>query len=239
MKKLVLMGLALVAGAVMVQAQGTISIQVGAGTVYTNTGTVSGVAKGQSYDYELLDMTQAKYTGLTAQQQAGVYSLGMNQADFSLWTDAGISGVNAGSLTAGGINGQGAVGGAAANNWAAPTSADITTAGIDYYTVIGWSATLGNWATVSAELAAGTFTTGANQFFGQTLTAYNYSGGGPNSLAAVNAFSTSGATGLAGSGMSSIPGSLVLNVVSVPEPATLALAGLGGISMLFLRRRKS
>jgi len=227
----------MVAGAMLANAQGTISIQIGAGTVVTNTGTASGPTKGQTYDYELLDMTQTAYNGLSGAQKTGVYALGANQTDISLWTDAGISGVNTGGLTAGGINGQGAAGGVAAANWSAPTSADQTTAGIDYYTVVGWSATLGTWSTISSELLAGTLTTGANQFFGQTLTAYNYSGGGPNSLPAVNAFSTSGATGLAGSGMSSIPGSLVL--APIPEPATLALAGLGGLSMLFLRRRKS
>jgi len=227
----------MVIGAVLAHAQGTISIQAAAGTVVTNTGTASGATKGQTYNYELLDMSQAAYTGLSANAQAGVYNLAANQTDISLWTDAGISGVNTGSLTAGGIAGQGAGGGAAAASWGAPTGGTYSTGTIDYYTVVGWSATLGTWSTISSELLAGTLTTGANQFFGQTGTAYNYSGGGPSSLPAVNAFSTSGATLLAGSGLSSIPGSLVL--APIPEPATLALAGLGGLSMLFLRRRKS
>ena len=69
MKKLVLTGLAMVVGAVLANAQGIISIQIGTGTVVTNTGTVSGVtrgATGTSYNYELLDMSQAAYTGLSA-----------------------------------------------------------------------------------------------------------------------------------------------------------------------------
>jgi len=233
----------MVVGAVLANAQGTISIQIGKGTVYTNTGTVSGMtigATGTAYTYELLDMTQGAYTALTGNQQTGAYNLGVNQTDISLWTDAGISGNNAASLTsAGGIIGQGGGGGTTALNWSAPTGASYGP-GVDYYTVVGWSATLGSWSTIQSELNAGTLVTGLNQFFGQTGTAYNYSGGGPSALPAVNAFSTSGATGLAGSGMSSIPGSLVLNSLTpVPEPATLALAGLGGLSMLFLRRRKS
>jgi len=237
MKKLILTGLAMVAGAVLAHAQGTISIQIGANTVTTNTGTVSGVAKGQIYNYELLDMSQSAYNALSANAQAGVYSLAANQSDISLWTDAGISGANAGALTAGGITGQGGAGGSGAANWAAPTGGSYTSAAIDYYTVLGWSATLGSWSTIQTELNAGSLVTGLNQFFGQTATAFNYSGGGPSGLPAVNAFLTSAQTGLAGSGLSSNVGSLVLQ--AVPEPATLALAGLGGISMLFLRRRKS
>jgi len=240
MKKLALMGLALVAGAVLAQAQGTIAIQIGSGTVYTNTGTVSGVTRGTTgtaYNYELLDMTQSAYTGLSANQQTGAYNLAANQSDISLWTDSGISGGNASQVTsAGGIAGLGGAAGTAAAGWAAPSGASYGPA-VDYYTVVGWSATLGSWSTIASELTAGTLTTGLNQFFGQTGTAYNYSGGGPSSLPAVNVFSGSAATGLAGSGMSSNLGSLVLT--QVPEPATLALAGLGGLSMLFLRHRKS
>ena len=171
-------------------------------------------------------------------QQAGAYNLALNQSDISLWTDSGISGGNASQATsAGGIIGSGGVTGAAAAQWAAPTGPSYTSAAIDYYTVVGWSASLGTWSTISAELNAGTLVTGLNQFFGQTGTAYNYSGGGPNTLPAVNAFLTSVQTGLAGSGMTSNAGALVLS--QVPEPTTLALAGLGGLSMLFLRRRKS
>jgi len=239
MKKLILTGLAMVAGAVLVHAQGTISINSVANTATTNTGTVSGAAYTGvgSYTYELLDMSQSAYGALTANQQAGAYSLGANQSDISLWTDSGISGANSSVAAKGGITGLGGATGTAASNWAAPTGGSYSTAAIDYYTVVGWSSSLGNWSTISAELLAGSLTTAPGQFFGQTLTAYNYSGGGPSSLPAVNAFGNSGATGLAGSGLASNIGSLVM--APVPEPATLALAGLGGLSMLFLRRRKS
>jgi hypothetical protein len=99
---------------------------------------------------------------------------------------------------------------------------------------------LGSWAQVQAFLNAGTL---ANQtgYFGQTATAYNYSGGGPSGLLAVDMWGTS-STGLAGSGGIPTVGGLTLNAIVpavTPEPTTLALAGLGGISMLFLRRRKA
>jgi hypothetical protein len=240
MKKLILTGLAMVVGAVLAQAQGTIAIQIGSGTVVTNTGTVSGATRGTTgtaYNYELLDITQSQYSGLTGAQQSGIYALAANQADISLWTDSGISGGNASQVTsAGGIAGLGGAGGTSAANWSAPSGASYGPA-IDYYTIVGWSASLGSWSTIQSELNAGSLVTGLNQFFGQTATAFNYSGGGPSSLPAVNAFSGSAATGLAGSGIQTDAGALVLQ--AVPEPATLALAGLGGLSMLFLRRRKS
>jgi PEP-CTERM motif len=238
MKKLILTGLAMVAGAALAQAQGTISINAVANTVVTNGVTTGAAYTGVgSYTYELLDMSQSAYGALTSGQQAGIYSLAANQSDISLWTDSGISGVNGSAAAKGGITGLGGGGGTSAANWGAPTGASYSSSAIDYYTVLGWSASMGTWATVLSELQNGTLTTGAGQFFGQTLTAYNNSGGGPSSLPAVAAFGTSAATGLAGSGLPASIGALQLN--AIPEPATLALAGLGGLSMLFLRRRKS
>ncbi len=234
----------MVAGALLVHAQGTISIQGPKGTVVTNTGSISGVAigtTGAAYDYELLDLTQAQFNGLTAGQQTGIYSLASNQSDISLWTDSGISGANAATtIAAGGVNGPGGGGGTSVANWGLPTGGTYNTGSINYYTIVGWSATMGNWSTVEAELLAGDLSTGVNQFFGQTLTAYNYAGGA-NSLNAVNLWGGSATTSNAGTGLpNSGNGSLVLSAIApVPEPATLALAGLGGISMLFLRRRKS
>ncbi len=136
------------------------------------------------------------------------------------------------SIHAGGITSGASV---AAQGWAAPSGGTYSTAGIDYYTIVGWNTALGNWATISSELSAGTL--GGNGWFGQSATAYNYSGGGGSGLGAVSLFATTAQTGLAGSGGLPAVGAIILN--PVPEPATLALAGLGGLSMLFLRRRKS
>jgi hypothetical protein len=238
MKKLVLTALALVAGATLSYAQGTITMAATAQVVYTNgatTGVAIGAANG-AYSYEVLAMVSSSYTGLSGAQQAGAYNLLLNQTDISLWSDTGITGTS-GTLHQGGITSTATT--TANGTWAAPaTAAGYNTApSYDYYTIVGWSSALGNWATVSSELAGGTLATAG--WFGQSGVAYNYAGGGASGLAAVNLFASSAQTGLAGSGGLPATGAVVLSAIPVPEPATLALAGLGGLSMLFLRRRKS
>jgi hypothetical protein len=245
MKKLVLTSVALLVGATFVHAQGTISLQETiAGTVITN-GTSIGEGQGSasktasSYYYDILDMTSASYAALSANQQTGAGNLIANPADVSLWTDSGVTGIN-GTLTAGGITGLGAASGTSAANWAEPASqlgGYSSAAGYDYYVVVGWSASLGtSWSTVSTALQNSTLPAG---WFGQTAVLYNYAGGNGNN--APNVFSPSSFTGLSGSGSGSaqVNPELTLLPVTVPEPTAIALAGLGGISMLFLRRRKS
>ena len=234
MKKLILIAVTLVAGAAFAYSQGTISISTTAAEVYTNNGSGGfGPATGaNSWNFEVLDMTQSQWNSLTVQQQAGAANLLFNQTDISLWTDSTVSGVNS-SLHAGGITSGGSV---AAQGWAAPTGLTYSTGTIDYYTIVGWSANAGPWSTISSELAAGALNLG---YFGQTAVAYNYAGGGPGGLAAVNLFATTAQTQLAGSGGLPAVDAITLISITIPEPASLALAGLGGLSMLFLRRRKS
>jgi len=222
--------MAMVLGAVLAHAQGTITIASTVATVETN-GVALAPAGGAGWSYEVLDMTSTAYLALTAQQQASAYNFLGSSAAFALWTDSTVSGTGSG-LHAGGITGAA---NAVASNWAAPAGATYATApSYDYYTVLGWNTSAGTWATISAALATGTLPAGT--WFGQTTTpAYNYAGGGPSGLSAADTWGPSG-TGLAGSGGLPTVGALVL---SIPEPTTLALAGLGGISMLFLRRRKA
>jgi hypothetical protein len=247
MKKLTTIALALAAGVAFVHAQGTIVLQQEtAGLVYTNTTDIGGSAVGQivqsasgSYYYDVLDMQSSVWAGLTVQQQAAAANLLANPSAISLWTDSGVTGDN---VTTGTSKGSGIAGGngVSAANWGAPTGATYSTGPVDDYTIVGWSASEGtSWTTVSAELAAGFIIPG---FFGQTAVAYDNSGGGADSLPGVSVWGASpnGTTGLAGSGgLGTGPDGLTLFAVPVPEPATLALAGLGGLSMLFLRRRKS
>lgn len=248
MKKLVLTSIAALAGATLVHAQGTISLQEAqAGTVITN-GTAIGGGTGNAasgYDYEILDMTSASWAGLSGNQQTGADSLLANPSDVSLWTDSGVSGAAA-SLTKGGIVGLGTGAGTSAANWAAPTSSNTpggdptayyTAAGYDYYVVVGWSTSLGTtWSAVSSALASAT-----SGYFGMSSVFYNYGGG--SGLSAPNVFSPAATTQLPGSGTGTTgqvnPEITLMAITVVPEPTTLALAGLGGISMLFLRRRKS
>lgn len=251
MKKVLLTSLALVAGAALVHAQGTISLQEsGTGTVVTNGvsigGTVGNAASG--YFYDVLDMTQTSWANLTLAQQAvfatGGSGLLVNPTDISLWTDSGVTGAAA-SVTKGGITGLGGSTGNSAANWAAPTS-DLTPGGdpsayytapnYDYYIVIGWSSNLGSsWSAVSTAINNNTLPTSG--WFGETKALYNYAGG--SGLGAVNVFSPQTTTSLPGSGVGAAAVNPELVLLPVPEPTTLALAGLGGLSMLFLRRRKS
>jgi hypothetical protein len=237
MKKLVLTSMAMVLGAVLAHAQGTITLATTAATVnLSSNSVVVGNAAGTGWSYEVLDMTSSAYLGLSANQQAAAYNLLNNNSAFSLWTDSTVTGAG-NNLHAGGIAGNG---NATANNWAAPaTAAGYSTApSYDYYTVVGWNNALGNWAAVQAFLNAGTLAS-QNGWFGQSATvAYNYAGGGTSGLAAVDVWGASG-TGLAGSGGVPTVAGLTLQAIPTPEPTTLALAGLGGISMLFLRRRKA
>jgi hypothetical protein len=238
MKKIVLTSLALVAGAALVHAQGTISLQEGKGTVVTNGATIGNAYLGNSsYYYDILDMTDTSWNSLTAQQQAGANNLLANPGDISLWTDSGVTGVNAGSLTSGGIAGLGGATGSSASNWAAPQGSSYNSASdYDYYIVIGWSANLGtSWSAVSSKITSATLPTIG--YFGESAVLDNYAGAG--TLPAPNVFSPSSYTGLSGSGAGANPTNPELVLLPVPEPATLALAGLGGLSMLFLRRRKS
>ena len=94
MKKLVLTGLALVAGAALSYAQGTISINAVANTAVTKFRPT--VRRWQESVHILAALVglmkfwirarKQRYTGLTSGQQAGVYNLIANQSDFSLWT---------------------------------------------------------------------------------------------------------------------------------------------------------
>lgn len=97
------------------------------------------------------------------------------------------------------------------------------------FRVVGWSAD--NGATFNpAWIAAGSFGGYAGTptgFFGvSAIGPVGTAGGGPQSLPNLNVFG--GAQGLAAG----------FNLVIVPEPSSLALAGLGAAALLIFRRRK-
>jgi hypothetical protein len=102
--------------------------------------------------------------------------------------------------------------------------------------VVGWSANLGaTWGIVSNLLATTTFAAtlaGANGFFGESTLGYI----NPNTSPAPGPqlfYSAATANGLP---IYSLGTQLYL--LPVPEPATLALAGLGGLSLLLFRRQR-
>jgi hypothetical protein len=223
MKKLILTAMGLIAGATLVQAQGFIAMYGPSAAITTNStvtysGTPTGggstgrtLAPALTFDYALLFATSTT---------AGDSSpLG---ADWQLAT-----------LFAGGQllgnNFVGNPGGMTGPNLANGVQVNLASGTTYSALLVGWSATLGStWGTVSALLAQNFSTvTTAGQYYGQT------------GIGSVTPFSAAGAGDPLVFPTVFPNGSLVLGVIPTPEPTTLALAGLGGLSMLFLRRRKA
>lgn len=224
MKKIATLVIALSLGSILAQAQGTITLaNTSVDLAYTNNGVVSGKLFGNFY-FTVLDSTS-----LSLASSATNLS---NPSSLALWTWTGVTGTSyATSLNAGKTQGSAT----AAANWGAPTGSFYNTGTIDSYIVVGWDITEGNnWLTVSNELATSSLVAGG--WFGVTPIAQSYSGGGPNTLAAIDVFANT--TGISGQGLSS---GIVLTLVpsAVPEPSTMALAALGGASLLLFRRRQS
>lgn len=98
------------------------------------------------------------------------------------------------------------------------------------YLVAGWNSAFGHdWSAISGELANGTAP--ASALFGMSAVAFGAAGGG-----------TAGAPAFALWGQfpngQGTPLSTGFALTPIPEPATLAFAGLGAAAMLIFRRRK-
>lgn len=132
-------------------------------------------------------------------------------ASISSWSYAGLA---TNYITAGSINAGTDVG------------FNSLTAGTEYYVeLVGWSASEGtSYSAVESEFASGSLIPGG--YFGVSSVGTLTPGGASPSPAGV-LFSSTG-----------IPSGFDLNYV-VPEPTTLALAGLGGLSLLAFRRKKA
>jgi len=231
MKKTLIIASVLALGAMVSQAQGLVGINLSAGAlVSTNTGLgnaganiaagVTGRAFGPAgaagFYYELLVSTTSQ-ADVTAQSS----SIGS-------WLDTGVSGVaGATGISAGKITAGSSV---AANNWPAPGATYDNTRFVE---IIGWSGNYGTtFAAFLTSLSTGLASVGEGYFGVES--GQNVAGGGTSSLPSVNQWGNGGPGG-ASDGFGS---ALVLNLVPVPEPATMVLAGLGGLSLLALRRKK-
>lgn len=130
------------------------------------------------------------------------------------WLYTGLSGVNANTFA-----GRLSIGSdVMANNAPVGNSQN--------WILVAWSTSLGtSWAQVEPLLAAGSFGA-ATGFIGWSAIGVGPAGAASPGLPLI----------IQGTG-SIIPGAFTLLQV-VPEPSTIALAGLGGLSLLLFRRRK-
>jgi hypothetical protein len=191
----------------------TYSPLFGGGAAGGPTGiTVSSTAG--TYDYALLYAT----AGIIASSSTNFAALFQS----SDWTFSGLTATN--SSTA---NRLSPVGGSttATVPWANGTT--------DSVVLVGWSANLGSsWGVVSNLLATQTY--GANSYFGVSSTGFINPNLSPANGAAI--FNTA-ATGINGVPIDDLNMQLFL-LPPVPEPATMALAGLSGLALVLFRRRK-
>jgi len=172
-------------------------------------GALGATSSGQSYKLALLTTTSGSATTALFGSGAGL----------STWSDTGLLGGNntfAGRLTIGSSL-------ATANGTAAVGNTQT-------WLLVAWSTSLGaNWAAVAPKIAAGDFN-GSAGFLGWSLTGSGAASAAPPALSLV----------IQGTG-AIIPGTfslLAVPVAPVPEPGTMALAALGGASLLLFRRRK-
>jgi hypothetical protein len=180
--------------------------------------TANGATSGLHYMYELL-----------YQSFSGSLATDKNVWD-GTWKDAGFTATN--SFTASRlapINGNGAA--------VAPWANGVTNSIV----MVGWSTTLGtSWVDVSnlcVQAAANpshNFTIAGSSlaFFGESAFGYINPNLAPASGAAL--FNTVPTV----NGLPILSLNMQLYQVPVPEPATFALVGLGGLSLLLFRRRK-
>jgi hypothetical protein len=248
MKKLVLSAVALVAGAMLGYSQGTVTLANTSTSFFVSTnGSSLGLGTGNAwggggaqvgFDYEVLDMVDAADNPVSS-LAANITNVFGSSSIFGQWTDASVTGSSENLVSKGGI----VSGSTSAANWSTPgSSVPYGSNGQtpDYYLVIGWSVNEGNWNTVSNILAGnGTWAvTGAGSWFGVSAVGLNYAGGGTGTPSPASAVSLwNGSTGLANEqGLSPFQ---LTPIAPVPEPASMALAGLGGLSMLLIRRRKA
>lgn len=233
--------LALVATAVSSQAQGWVDFANGGSDKVSTNSVVGGAATGvtfanagnqaTTYYYALFVGTVGTVAGDTGTNSFNGATGANNHYAFSdsNWTFDNPSGDGANYL--GAAYGTNSVAGVFNSVVEDPNNSGNTyvhSSAAEDYVIIGWSANIGN---TLAELEA--------WYANPTVTGWIGESAISGSIAP-----SAGGNGLGGTIMGThaptINGFTLGEVlVPTPEPATIALAGLGGLSMLLIRRRKS
>jgi hypothetical protein len=210
---------------IKIETNATVYSPLLGGGVPSSVGTVGFTAAGAGgFYYELL------YAPFSGSQISGVSAPSNSAANLfgGTWLDAGASAQSGGSA--------GTIAGNPANTSLTVPWNNGTTQSV---VLVGWSADLGtSWIVVSNEVATGSYLSlpalqTQQAFFGASVVGYlNPFANGVSPGAAV--FSTAASA----SGLPINSPLTQLYLLPVPEPASMALAGLGGLSMLLFRRRK-
>lgn len=225
MKKAII-ALAIIAVSTLAQAQGTVNWTGVAGnfiatTNYLGNSGFTSLSVGGVYYYELLTSS-----GLSAPPTT-LSMFGNNLA--TSWVDTGLSMTN--GATANGRAVQiNPVSNATANNWAVGATQNII--------VVGWSASVGTtWSQALANLS----NWGNNSLDNVFGPVYGYFGVG-QSVGTLTIAGANPGISIFGANPGQIndtgANALVMNALLLPEPTTIALAGLGGVALLALRRKK-
>jgi hypothetical protein len=234
MKKLVT-ALCLTVVAAGALAQGTVNFNNTSATLVSTNGAARGLGVGATATYT--SGGQVFYYALFTAPST-VSSLAASDLLTGTWTFSGIYASNTSTFATGGRF-NGGLGAATLQGWPASQT--------NSYALASWSANIAgqNWSAVAnqlvgANLAGGEWrgpnwnSTSDLGYFGVSAVGFGKAGGGSASDPAFSLFGAGPtATG------TPITSGFTDFVVSVPEPTSFALAGLGAAALVIFRRRKA